>query len=94
MGIEYFIEIPDLNSDLIEKILRSSPFFRMQYELNDKTNYEFRLELNNEEMPNTVAIIEDNGLYICDFGCSEEIMRLLLNEIKLQYLDTELKELE
>lgn len=94
MGIEYFINIFDPNMKLIDNTLRSLPFFREVYQLDDKIHYVFRLKADNKEMPNAEVVIEENGLYFCDYGSSKEIINLLINKIRQYYVDAKIKELE
>jgi hypothetical protein len=85
MGIEYKFHVDSFDRQKFDNILRRGPFFSdydPEYRL-----YNFRMASNTDSavMPNLVAAIESDGLYVCDNGGSN------LTEQVINYLKASLE---
>jgi hypothetical protein len=81
MGIEYKFYVNNFDTRKLDDILRRGPYFS-DYDP-DYRLYNFRMTSNTDPvvMPNLVAAIEPDGLYVCDNGGSN-IAGRVINHLK------------
>jgi hypothetical protein len=94
MGVEYKIKIERIPPDL-NKQLRSFPFFAEFDETFASFNYREHTETN--VMSNAEMRIEEDGIYLCDYGMSTSLFGSLMREFifrfgSIQIMDYELSE--
>jgi hypothetical protein len=77
MDVEYKFHLNSFDKQKLNDILRRGPFFS-DYDP-DYRLYNFRLASNTDPvvMPNLVAAIEPDGLYVCDNGGSDLADRVI-----------------
>ena len=77
MGIEYKFHVNSFDTQKLDDVLRRGPFFS-DYDP-DCRLYNFRNASNTDPavMPDLVAAIESDGLYVCDNGGSDLAERVL-----------------
>lgn len=96
MGIEYKLRVETSDEQTFDGILRQGPFFAnfdAQYGF-----YNFRHPSNTHstQMPDLVAAIECDGIYICDKGSkqvAEEVMVFLKASLERMFGPVSLEEL-
>ena len=88
MGFEYKIKatLTQTHIDKIENLLQKTDYFERKYWVEDKLFYDFRHPDNVGKMPNASLVIENDGIYICQWSVSP--VWTYLNELK-NYLDTQ-----
>ncbi len=92
MSIEYKVIIEYKDTEPIDKFLRNLPCFTgFDKEWN---SYNHREENNTGKMPNAEIKIEDEGVYLCDYGMSRQLFGLIVTNLISQFGRVQIEDYE
>ena len=83
MGREYKVRFDNPNTPSIDTFLRSLPCFAGFDE--SWKSYTYYEEDNMNDMPAAEISIEDEGIYLCDYGMSEHLFGLIVERLIAQF---------
>ena len=69
MGVEYkiYVDLKHEKKQQLQRMLTRQDTFSKQPEFDGRSQYEFRENKSEYEMPDFVIVIEDDGAYVCDY---------------------------
>lgn len=92
MGTEYKVKLKYKDATQIDTFLRALPFFSAFEE--QWKSYNYREENNLGKMPNAEIRIEDEGIYLCDYGMSRHLFGLMITNFVSRFGSLQIEDYE
>lgn len=83
MGYEYTVNFA--TDTEVYDLLKSLPYFESIQRFQGREQFIYRLPENQGQLPSGLAEVQDGGVYFCDYGGGNEILKELIFRVGLGY---------
>lgn len=89
MGCEYTIKFSKPDIKEVQALLKTLPYFQKIILQQGTNQYLFRTPENTGPLPSGLAEIHPSGIYFCDYGEGQEVLKEMIFRLALNYKNLE-----
>jgi len=92
MGVEYRVRFKRRDVAALDAYLRSLPCFS-EYD-GEWRSYNYREQASTGNMPNAEIRVEDDGIYLCDYGMSRHLFGCVVTALVSRFGSVQIEDYE